>query len=90
MRYILEERLHAEDGRHGWTWSKSDRSSPWRGRGTEEAYCRRMGLDPAILAWYQGLEFLDSLRWVLKLGKPYEIHTAESLQRDLQRWLEEN
>lgn len=61
-----------------------------RGRGTEEAYCARMGFDPATLAWYHGLEFFDSLRWVLRLGKPYEIHTVESLQRDLTRWLEEN
>lgn len=61
-----------------------------RSRGSEETYCKRMGFDPGILAWYHGLEFFDSLRWVLKLGEPYEIHTAESLQRDLTRWLEEN
>lgn len=61
-----------------------------RGRGIEEAYCERMGFDPAVLAWYHGLEFFDSLRWVLKLGEPYEMHTAESLKRDLERWLAEN
>jgi len=59
-----------------------------RGRGTEETYCRRMGFDPEMLRWYHGLEFFDSLRWVLKLGEPYRIHTAESLQRDLEAWLE--
>ncbi len=59
-----------------------------RGRGTEEAYCRRMGFDPELLHWYHGLEFFDSLRWVLKLGEPYMIHTAESLQADLEAWLE--
>lgn len=59
-----------------------------RGRGTEEAYCDRMGIDPAVLRWYHGLEFLDSLAWVLKRGEPYEIHTAESLTRDLERWLD--
>ena len=59
-----------------------------RGRGKEEAFCRRLGLDPAILHWYHGLEFFDSLAWVLKLGEPYEIHTAESLAADLQRWLD--
>lgn len=58
-----------------------------RGRGIEEAFCRRLGLDPAILHWYNGLEFFDSLAWVLKLGEPYEIHTAESLTADLERWL---
>jgi len=60
-----------------------------RGRGAEEAYCRRMGFDPEVLTWYHGLEFFDSLAWVLKLGEPYEIHTAESLQRDLAEWLAE-
>jgi hypothetical protein len=49
-----------------------------------------MGFDPAALAGHHGLEFFDSLRWVLKLGQPYEIRTAESLQRDLAQWLEEN
>jgi len=60
-----------------------------RGRGTEEAYCRRLGYDPALLDWYHGLEFFDSWRWVLKLGEPYMIHTAESLEADLSRWLDE-
>ena len=58
-----------------------------RGRGIEEAFCRRLGLDPGILHWYHGLEFFDSLAWVLKLGEPYEIHTAESLTADLRQWL---
>lgn len=61
-----------------------------RDRGTEEAYCRRMGFDPRRLHWYHGLESFDSLRRVLKLGEPYMIHTAESLQTDLVRWLEED
>lgn len=61
-----------------------------RGRGMEEAYCARMGFDPAVLGWYHGLEFFDSLSFVLKHGKPYEMHTAESLQRDLEHWLDEN
>jgi len=59
-----------------------------RGRGMEETYCERMGFDPAVLRWYHGLEFFDSWRWVLITGNPYEIHTAESLERDLARWLE--
>ena len=58
-----------------------------RGRGTEEAYCQQMGFDVATLHWYHGLEFFDSLAWVLKTGEPYEIHTAESLDRDLRSWL---
>jgi aminoglycoside phosphotransferase (APT) family kinase protein len=60
---------------------------PLRGRGVEERYCRRMGLDPAILPWYHGLEFFDSWRWVRLTGEPYEQHTDASLQADLARWL---
>jgi aminoglycoside phosphotransferase (APT) family kinase protein len=59
-----------------------------RGRGIEERYCRRMGLDPAMLPWYHGLEFFDSWRWVRLTGKPYEQHTDESLEADLACWLE--
>jgi len=59
-----------------------------RGRGIEERYCRRMGLDPAVLAWYHGLEFFDSWRWVRLTGEPYEQHTDESLEADLARWLQ--
>jgi len=59
-----------------------------RGRGIEARYCRRMGFNPALLPWYHGLEFFDSLRWVLVVGEPYEQHTAESLRADLARWLE--
>jgi len=58
-----------------------------RDRGIEERYCRRMGFPVDMLHWYHGLEFFDSLRWVLKTGKPYEIHTAESLREDLRQWL---
>jgi len=58
-----------------------------RDLGIEERFCVRKGLSPNILHWYHGLEFFDSLRWVLKVGKPYEMHTAESLRMDLERWL---
>ena len=58
-----------------------------RGQGIEECFCDHKGIDPAVLHWYHGLEFFDSLRWVLKIGKPYEMHTAESLRVDLEKWL---
>lgn len=58
-----------------------------RGRGIEQRYCARMGFDSRMLHWYHGLEFFDSLRWVLKTGEPYMIHTADSLRDDLTRWL---
>lgn len=61
-----------------------------RGLGIEERFCLRKGLDPQILTWYHGLEFFDSLRWVLKTGKPYEMHTAESLRADLDQWMDES
>ena len=58
-----------------------------RGRGTEEEYCRRMGFDPQSLSWYRGLEYFDTWHWVMKTGKPFEQHTAASLNRALQEWL---
>ena len=60
-----------------------------RGLGIEERFCDRKGFGPEVLHWYHGLEFFDSLRWVLKTGKPYEMHTADSLRKDLKMWLEE-
>ena len=57
-----------------------------RGRGLEERYCRRMGYDPAILHWYNGLEYFDTLRWVLATGEDFVHHTAKSLEQDLQDW----
>lgn len=59
-----------------------------RGLGIEERFCERKGFGPEVLHWYHGLEFFDSLRWVLKTGKPYEMHTADSLREDLNVWLE--
>ncbi|MBN1659201.1 MAG: phosphotransferase [Anaerolineae bacterium] len=59
-----------------------------RGRGIEARYCQRMGFDLAMLPWYHGLEFFDSLRWVLVVDEPYEQHTAGSLRADLAQWLE--
>jgi len=58
-----------------------------RGRGIEERFCERKGINPKVLHWYHGLEFFDSLRWVLRTGKPYEMHTEDTLRVDLRRWL---
>jgi len=58
-----------------------------QGRGIEERYCRRLGVDPAILHWYHGLEYLDTWRWVLETGESFVHHTAESLEANLQQWL---
>jgi len=58
-----------------------------QGRGIEERYCLQMGYAPSILHWYHGLEYFDTWRWVLKTGEGFVLHTAESLESDLQNWL---
>jgi aminoglycoside phosphotransferase (APT) family kinase protein len=60
-----------------------------QGRGIEERYCLKIGYDPAILDWYHGLEYFDSLRWVLVTGEGFVHHTVESLELNLQKWLDE-
>ena len=59
-----------------------------KGRGIETRYCQRMGFDPAVLPWYHGLKFYDTMHWVLKTGQPFEHHTVDSLCRDLESWLD--
>ncbi len=59
-----------------------------KGRGLERRYCQRIGCDPAILQWYQGLEYFDTLRWVLLTGENFVHHTAESLEASLNKWLD--
>ena len=46
-------------------------------------------MTPDILHWYHGLEFLDTWRWVLLTGKAFAHHTDESLQADMEQWLNE-
>jgi aminoglycoside phosphotransferase (APT) family kinase protein len=58
-----------------------------KGRGIEERYCRRIGVDPAILDWYHGLEYFETWRYVVLSGKNFVHHTAESLEADLKKWL---
>jgi len=57
-------------------------------RGIEERYCRSLGYDPAILQWYHGLEFFDTWHWLLKTGEDFVHHTAESIEANLQHWLD--
>ena len=59
-----------------------------QGRGLEARYCQEIGVDPAILHWYHGLEFLDTWRWVLSSGEGFVHHTAESLETDIKNWLQ--
>jgi len=60
-----------------------------QGRGIEERYCRQFGYDPAILQWYHGLEYFDTWCWVLETGEEFVHHTAQSLEMDLEKWLDE-
>jgi len=60
-----------------------------QGRGIEERFCRKIGYDPSILHWYHGLEFFDTWRWVLVTGEGFVHHTAESLEKDLRKWLDD-
>ena len=59
-----------------------------QGRGIEERYCLKMGYDPAVLPWYHGLEYFDTLRWVFNTGEGFVHHTAQSLEAALRKWLE--
>jgi len=60
-----------------------------QGRGIEERYCRKLGYDPTILHWYRGLEYFDTWRWVLLTGEGFVHHTADSLEEDLKKWLDD-
>jgi aminoglycoside phosphotransferase (APT) family kinase protein len=60
-----------------------------RDRGIEERYCERMGFDTSLLGWYRGLELFDTLHWVQATGQPFVHYTAENLQAELVRWLDE-
>jgi len=60
------------------------------GRGIEERFCQLIGADPVTLRWYHGLEFFEAWSWLLKTGKTFVHHTAESLEMDLTKWLEED
>lgn len=59
-----------------------------QGRGIEARFCRRIGVDPEFLHWYHGLELFETWSWLLKTGKTFVHHTAESLALDLAQWLE--
>ena len=60
-----------------------------QGRGIERKFCERHGVDPDVLHWYHGLEYFDTLRWVLLTGEGFEQHTPQSLEQDMRNWLED-
>jgi len=60
-----------------------------QGRGIEERFCQRIGVDPAVLHWYHGLEYFDVWPWTLSTGKNFVHHTTESLEMNLKKWLDD-
>jgi len=58
-----------------------------QGHGTEERFCQRIGVDPALLHWYHGLEFFETWSWTLRTGESFVHHTTASLEKDLRNWL---
>jgi aminoglycoside phosphotransferase (APT) family kinase protein len=58
------------------------------GRGIEARYCRRIGVDPAALTWYHGLEFFETWEYAVRTGKSFMHHTAENLEVNLRKWLD--
>lgn len=58
-----------------------------QGRGIEGRYCQRLGLDPAILRWYHGLELFETWQWTLETGKSFVQHTTDSLETEIIAWL---
>jgi aminoglycoside phosphotransferase (APT) family kinase protein len=61
-----------------------------QGRGIEERFCQRIGINPAILHWYHGLEYFDAWPRLLKTGKNFVHHTSESVEMNLKKWLEKD
>jgi aminoglycoside phosphotransferase (APT) family kinase protein len=59
-----------------------------QGRGLEERFCQRIGIDPGVLRWYHGLEYFEVWPWTLSTGKSFVHHTAESLETNLKKWLD--
>jgi len=58
-----------------------------QGRGTEERFCQRIGVDSALLHWYHGLEFFETWSWTLRTGESFVHHTTASLEKDIKNWL---
>lgn len=58
-----------------------------RGRGIEERYCARMGIDPGLLPWYHVLEFYDLWGWLNGTTETFSGYNAEKLREILSAWL---
>ena len=58
-----------------------------RERGIEERYCELLGVDPACLRWYHGLEYFAALHFVEKSGKAFNQYSSGRLRVELEQWL---
>ena len=58
-----------------------------RGRGTEERYCTRIGMDPSVLSWYHVLEFYDLWGWLEGTDESFSGYNAGQLREILKNWL---
>jgi len=58
-----------------------------RGRGIEERYCSRMGIDPAVLPWYHALEFYDLWGWLEGTTETFSGYNAEQIREIMRAWL---
>jgi len=61
-----------------------------QGRGIEEQFCQRIGVNSSVLHWYRGFEYFDVWPWLLKTGKNFVHHTPESVEANLRAWLEQD
>lgn len=58
-----------------------------RGRGLEERFCARLGIDLVDLGWYHVLEYYDLWGFLAGTTDDFVGHTAESVRQVLDGWL---
>ena len=58
-----------------------------RGRGIEERYCARMGIDPGVLPWYHALEFYDLWGWLEGNEETFAGYNAGQIREVMAGWL---
>jgi aminoglycoside phosphotransferase (APT) family kinase protein len=58
------------------------------GRGIEERFCKRIGVDPAVLPWYRGFEYFDLLPWLVRTGNSFVHHTRANVEANLKQWID--
>lgn len=59
-----------------------------RGRGIEERFCERRGIDPGVLPWYHVLEYYELWGWLEGTEEDFVGYDAKRLRQILSDWLE--